>query len=260
MQLLFVDESGYSSNWKNDTDDQPYFVLSGFMIDADKYTSICDSLREEFSKIKLEKYNYPIGQGFEIKARDIAKGNGWWKKNTESRLAIRDLMLTTPNKSGGITFLVIIDKKKMLQQYSEPEDPVKLSLRLLYERVQKFLDQTNQTAVCIFDQSSFRDDEMHATSTTLTRDGSYLFYLSFHKGFVSEQLKLDRIKEFYLTRSENSIGIQVADYLATFGYQYVKSMEKDKCDWWGHIKSSLHNTNGKITGIGLKTFPYFSLK
>lgn len=255
MQLLFVDESGYSSNWKNDLEDQPYFVLSGFMIDADQYVSACEVIREEFSSIKLEKSNHPIGQGFEIKAKEIAKGNGWWKKNPESRSSIRDLMLSTPNRFGGVSFLVIIDKKMMIQRYSEPEDPVKLSLRYLYERVQKFLDQTNQSAVCIFDQSSFRDDEMHATSTTLTRDGSYLFYLSFEKGFVSEQLKLDRIKEFYLTRSENSIGIQVADYFATFGYQYVKSKDKEKCNWWALILGSLHNADGKVNGIGLKTFP-----
>ncbi len=254
MQFLFIDESGYSNNWKADTAKQPYFVLSGYLVNSENYISYCDEIRKRIESLDLDKYDCPLGQGFEIKAKEIYKGSTWWNKNKEKRNFIRDLMLETPKNTQGKTFLIIIDKKKL--KNTPYDDPVKLALKFLYERVQRALDEIGEDAICIFDQSSFRDDEMHEASTKLTRDGSFLFYESNFYGFISTKIALNRLKEFYLARSENSIGIQIADYYATFTYQYIKSQKREECDWWNTIYSSLHkNPQNRVSGVGIKLYP-----
>jgi hypothetical protein len=99
MQLIFIDESGNSLKWEADKEQQPFYVLSALMIESSEYRRLSNETRDVFSNLKIERYEHPIGRGFEIKAREVVKGNGWWAKNKEIRDSVRDCMLQFPINS-----------------------------------------------------------------------------------------------------------------------------------------------------------------
>jgi len=255
MRLIFLDESGYSKNWKEDIETQPFHVLACFQVDADVYINASERLRSQVKNIGLEKIEHPLGLGFEIKANEIAKGKGWWKHHNDERNALRELMLSFPLECKGTTFLVVVDKKRHASKYVFPDPPHEKAFQFMFERLQWFLRDQNDFAVCVYDQTKFLDDDLHNASMGLMRDGSPVSYWSEYYGHVSEKFAIDRVKEFYLGRSENSLGIQIADYFATFGYQYFKSGCPDTCSWWDTIAKSLYEKEGKRDGFGLKVFP-----
>lgn len=77
MKFVFMEESGFSSNWKEDYEEQPDYVLAAITIDCDKDPIASHKLGYDFSKIPLAKSEVPLGKGFEIKAKEIARGGGW---------------------------------------------------------------------------------------------------------------------------------------------------------------------------------------
>lgn len=255
MKLIFLDESGYSKNWVEDRATQPFHVLAGIAIDADAYVRASEKLRLEFVGIEELEMTHPLGQSFEIKAKEISAGKGWWKSHSEQRNDVRNLMLSFPECNAAEAFLVVIDKESHYQKYVSPESPDKVAFQYMFERLQWFLRDTDDFALCIYDQTKFLDDDMHKASMGYMRDGSPVVYWSEYYGHVSTQFSIDRIKEFYLGRSENSIGLQIADYFAHFGYQYFKTGRPNNCKWWSILKNGLYHKDGNLNGYGLKIFP-----
>ncbi len=254
MIAVFIDESGYTGNWLMDIENQPFYVLSAVCLPMDAYPNVCADLRSEIQKLNLPGVISPLGQGFQIKARTIARGEGWWQEHNEERNKVRTLMLSTPPKYQGTAFVVIIDKTAHQRQYVNPEDPVELSLRFLFERLQMYLVDNNEYAFCVYDQNKPIDDKLQTLSTALVRDGSDFFFISgFYLKLIS--FKIDRISEFTLGNSTNSIGLQLADFFASFTYQYYKNNKPSPCGWWDILYQSLHKRDDKIRGIGLKEFP-----
>jgi hypothetical protein len=250
MRFVFLDESGFAKTGKG-INEQPFYVLAVFTVDAHRYINACENLRIQFSEIIPS--GKPLGQGYEIKAKDICNGGGKWKDNAK-RAKVRDCMLSFPEKTGGKVFLCVIDKKKQNMRYRTPYADYRLALQFGLERVQKYLSITNDFAICIFDQAKHIDDEVHGLTTDLFREGSYV-------PGSSTIVKLSNIKEFYLGRSENSVGIQVADFFATFTYQFFKKGMRETHDWWITIRNQLYASeegNNKIIGKGLKIFPQLS--
>jgi hypothetical protein len=84
MQIIFLDESGYSPDWKKQIDEQPFYVLSAVCIPTSNIPAAYERLRKEIDRMSLPGQKKPLGRGFEIKARDVAQGIGWWNLLTES--------------------------------------------------------------------------------------------------------------------------------------------------------------------------------
>jgi hypothetical protein len=72
----------------------------------------------------------------QLKARDVPRGTGWWGTNNAKRNQFRDLMLAFPSINRGTAFVVVIDKARHRNQYTQPEDPVALGMNYLFERVE----------------------------------------------------------------------------------------------------------------------------
>ncbi len=255
MKLIFLDESGYSKNWIEDRGPQPFHVLAGLAIDADNYIMACERLRQEFNGIEGLELKHPLGQGLEIKAKDISAGKGWWSTHTEQRNDVRELMLSFHEFGGTTTFLMVIDKEAHYQKYVSPDAPDWIAFKFMFERLQWFLKDDDDVALCVYDQTKVLDDDMHKASMGYIREGSHVEYWSEYYGYVSKTFEIDRIKEFYLGRSENSVGLQVADYLAHFGYQYFKGGRPKECGWWDTLQKGLYRKDGHLDGCGLKVFP-----
>jgi hypothetical protein len=256
MQVIFMDESGYSFNWEADLDKQPYYVLSALCFPSEQLLLAYQKIRSEVSDLNLEGAAQPLGQGFEIKARDISSGSGYWRNHNDERNAVRDIMLKAPKKYGGTAFVVVIDKLAYRKRYAHPEDPYLLSLEFIFERLQMYLSDISDYGICIYDQNKRLEDILQNAAAALVREGSGLIYFSrFYNSVVTKTFLIDRIIEFSLGRSENSIGLQVADFFATMTYTYVKGGKPSPCGWWDELESSLHRKDGQLQGVGYKEFP-----
>jgi len=251
-----MDESGYCFNWESDLDKQPYYVLSAVCFPIEQLLLAYQKIRNEVSDLNLEGGTLPLGQGFEIKARDVSTGSGYWKTHNDERNAVRDIMLTAPKKYGGTAFVVVIDKLAHRERYAYPADPYQLSLEFIFERLQMCLSHLSDYGICIYDQNKRLEDILQNAAAALVREGSDLIYFSrSYNSLVVKTFQIDRIIEFSLGRSENSIGLQVADFFATMSYAYVKHRKPSPCGWWDELESSLHRKDGQLQGVGYKEFP-----
>lgn len=258
MRMFFLDEAGYTPDWTTGITDQPFYVLSAVGIEADRLASGYEALRRGEASLNLPEASTPLGQGREIKAREIATGTGWWRNNDESRNGIRDLMLSWPKVQGGTAMLVVIDKAAHQQKYYTPKNPYILALQFMLERIEHHLAAREDYGYCVYDHNKRLEGELHSNTASLMRDGSQITYFSaYYGGDVSRNMRIPHILELGLGSSVNSLGLQVADFFATFAYQYFKQRKPEaaRSGWWHTLEQSLDSRDGVVDGVGLKVFP-----
>ncbi|MEO0130395.1 MAG: hypothetical protein ABIK76_01690 [candidate division WOR-3 bacterium] len=69
-------------------------------------------------------------------------------------------------------------------------------------------------SICIYDQNKRLEEKLQNTAAVILQEGSELIYFSnFYNSLVIKTFPIDRIIEFSLGKSENSIGLQIADFL-----------------------------------------------
>lgn len=256
MRMIFLDEAGYTFDWTSAMEDQPFYVLGAVVLPADNLPPAYSALRQAEQQIQLPEASVPLGQGREIKAREVATGSGWWRSHNSERNGIRDLMLTWPTTHEGTAILVVVDKKAHHEKYYTPDSPYLLALQFMLERLQHYLTARNDHGYCVYDHNKRLEAEVHAKAIGLIREGSDItYYSSFYGGEVYTKMTLPNVLELALGDSQNSLGLQVADFFATFGYQYFKQGKPDPCGWWTTLRSNLDSKGGVIDGIGLKVFP-----
>lgn len=75
-------------------------------------------------------------------------------------------------------------------------------------------------------------------------------------GFVQKHQTFSRILEFHFGQSQNSVGLQIADFFARVTYSWRKKDKDEQYPGWWHIKQTLYrNNDGKLEGFGYKEFP-----
>ena len=252
MNLIFLDESGNSKSWKSDKE-QRFYVLAAYIVDAHLYIDSLDGIRAQIAALPPCAKMPPLGQGYEIKGSSIANGSPPWKKDNESRNKVRDLMLNFPSRNDGRICLCVIDKQRHLDKYTEPNPPHELALQFVLERVHSYQSENELTGLCIYDQCKHLDSALHKQSCDLIRDGSRIYN-------SNKVLNVNSIKEFYLGSSENSLGLQVADFYASFTYHFFKKELPREAFYWKDIRKHIFSLNGKFMGIGLKVWPDINSK
>jgi len=255
MYAVFIDEAGFSWNWKEEVDQQPFYVLSAVMLPMDKLASTYNALRERVNELKIPGLDsQKLGRGIEIKAKDVDSGQGYWHNNEEHRNQVRDLFLSAPSEHGGNAIVVVVDKQAHIQKYVDPQEPHDLALQFLFERLQSYLEEKNSECICFFDRTT-RDEFLINSATKLTMRGSHITYWSqFYSNYVEKWLPIPRILEFYIQDSKYSLGIQIADFFARYTYSKRKS-GRDDYSGWDLIEQSLYKRDGKLKGFGYKEFP-----
>lgn len=255
MYQVFLDESGFTTDWKAGIEQQPFYVLAAALFRANNLPEVYSSVRDYVGEIDIPQHGESMGLGTEIKASDIARGTGWWGNHNDERNEVRRLFLSAPNRFGGQAIVVVIDKAAHLDRYPTPKNPYMLALKLVFERLQKFLERVGGHASCIYDQNTLIAGDVTEHHARLVREGSTIRYFSDYYGDHVYTHKLDRILDLSLGISENSVGLQIADFFATMTYQYFKGGKPDRCGWWDVLHSSLDRRAGRVDGIGLKEFP-----
>lgn len=257
MHVVYLDEAGYTgSDWIAGMQEQPFYVLAAVAVDIARVDEMYQCARKEMASIGLPEYIVPLGLGYEIKAKDIAKGNGWWQGHNTERNAVRDLMLTLPKRYDAYVITIVVDKERHKKRYSFPDNPYLLALQFALERMQLQLMATDEKAICIYDENDRLSNELSDYTTSLVREGSKIEYFSnAYEAYIKKRFQLTNILEFTHANSDSSIGLQFADFFASLTYQYYKAGKPKECGWWNTLTASLAKRNGEMTGIGLKEFP-----
>lgn len=257
MQLIFIDESGYAPNWEESIDEQPFYVLGAVVIPFDNYVTGCQKIRKEIEKLNLPNADRPLGLGFEIKARNVATGTGWWRRHQDIRDKVKNIMLSFPKENNGVAIVVVIDKKAHQERYFTPENPYHLALRFLLERLQHLLTELNDYGVAIFDLNQGQLKAISELESILRSEGSDILKWTWPFGLpFTFTLKVDRIVEFTYGVSHNSIGLNIADFFATMTYHYHKN-GRSHAESWSLIEQSLYrcSDSNTVVGYGYKLFP-----
>jgi len=257
MWLIFLDEAGFTrGDWRNGIAQQPYYTLSAVCLPGARLATVYQDIRAKVTGLSLVQLPRPLGQNYEIKARDIASGTGWWQAHNTERNAVRDTMLSAPRAHDGCAFVVVVDKAAHFAKYTLPEDPYLLAFRFAFERLAQFLEEKQSYAYCVYDQNTRLQESVLEQSSALIQQGSYITgYSWFYEQHYEFVLEIERIVELAFGDSKHSLGLQIADYFATFAYQYFRNGRPAGIGWWNTLESNLHRAHGTLNGIGLKVFP-----
>jgi hypothetical protein len=256
MQLVFLDEAGYTPDWESGIQQQPIYALSAVCLPTDRIKNAYDTIRSTIDRLRLKAQPARLGCGHEIKAKDIAVGSGWWKHHNDERNAIRDVMLSAPCQFGGCAILAVIDKRAHKEKYAYPGNPYSLALQFVFERLGQHLLEIDEYAYAVYDQNTRLQDEVLEQSSELITDGSRGFgYSDYYRQYYAFSIALDHVIELGVGVSEHSLGLQIADYFATFAYHYHRDGKPEPCGWWDTLCASLRTQNGTFEGYGLKRFP-----
>lgn len=260
MYMVFLDEAGYSPDWKSDVENQPFYSLSAVCLPSDRLSEAYQDTRNTISSIDMPGERPPLGKGFEIKSSDIVRGSGWWHEHNDERNLVRNTFLEMPCKYDGTAILVIIDKRAHLDKYASPDNPYMLALEFIMERIDSYLARKGDLGYCIYDHNKRIVDMLDQGMANLTAEGTSGIYYNRYFGEIFEfRQEINNILELSFGNSANSIGLQSADYYATLSYQYYKKGQPEPCGWWDSLTNCLDTKDGKadgdLLGYGLKLFP-----
>jgi hypothetical protein len=261
MKVFFIDESGFAmGDWAAEKNlaDQPFHVLAGVVFDASKLADLYESVRGKVGALGISGISAEsLGKGAEIKAREIAKGSGYWAKHLKERNSIREIFLGSVNEFEGKAFLSVVNKSLLKEKYASPADPTLLALEFIYERFERYLKDTDDYGICVHDQNKKNEDQIQSTLTALNSTGSHILYYSriFEEYRIKHQ-KFSKVLENAFGHSEASVGLQIADFFASHTNAYLKSGRSKTSGWWKQIYESLKTeVNGRPEGYGYKEFP-----
>jgi len=257
VHLAYIDECGFSPNWKADIVNQPYHVLAAVVFPAKDVPAVSEVVQQRIRAVGLESFPGTLGRGAEIKAKDVDGGVGYWQSHPDHRARVRDAMLCAPSEHGATAFVVVIDKPRHLGKYVTPADPSLLALHYLLERIQMHAEHIEDHTICICDQNRRQEPAVVEVIEELAAKGSLIFYDSkAYGGLVQKHQTFSRILEFHFGQSQNSVGLQIADFFARVTYSWRKKDKDEYYPGWSHIKQTLfRNNDGKLEGFGYKEFP-----
>lgn len=238
MKFVYIDESGTAGLNENATSKE-FFVLSGMMVEANKILV----MEQQVRKIKQQYGLYPDGE---------FKWNASYAKNGltyDSYQSFRHSKIDLIKKISDCVIAIAMDKKESYRKnyINDHLDLYKQALYLLMERFCMYLNGTETPVVFVIDsrkndKNAKLDDELALAYKNALRTGTYHFKEGFP--FFSETA--------FFTTSEDSAGLQLADYCAGPIKQYF---ETKKSKWYERLRPALRKKHDKISGYGIKQFP-----
>ena len=247
MYIIFLDESGqpggYNEKAKKLTKgSSKYFILSGFMIDANAILNIETALKDIKIKYGLNPYHE-----FKWNTRYKELGIEYDKINNMKK-EIMNIVTKYKNSVVGI----IMDKEycyKNKDFVQNSNDLYALSLHLLMERCcMQITDKEGRNTVTpamIFADSRKNDKN---NKLDLELQIAYLRAKNMGTHFVKFPNFCDSI---IFADSDYTAGIQIADFCAG---AIFRKFENDDDAFFNILKPSIRTHNGNINGAGIKIY------
>jgi len=220
--LFYIDESGQREYGQTSR----YFALCGLGVPVASWQLI----NNQVHALKLSYFGTP---SVEIKSTWLRFPDSQAKRYldpygvTEAQMnefagRLYDDILDRPEL---VLFAAVIDKKQMASIYVVPQSPSSLAYRLLFERLQHFLENQDEIAygVVIFDKITDASFRAKGYENLLSRQ--HLRYLTKGTDFV----KIDNIVEglLFIPSEENNF-IQLADLCA---YNVFRQFKEQGTQW-----------------------------
>jgi len=239
--IVYVDESGDHGLASIDPE-YPVFVLVFCIFQKQEYT---DKIIPALARFKMQFWGH---SEVVLHEHDIRK-----PKNEFTILfdeSVRKAFITGLNNlisSTSFTIVAsVIDKKKLMSQYTQPSNPYEISLSFGLERVFRYLTDIGQsdkiTAVIVERRGKKEDEELELCFRRI-RDGA---------NYLNKILPYDLVM---IDKKANSTGLQIADLTARpIG---IKTLRPDQLNRaYDIILQKLRkNPQGQVKGWGLKVFP-----
>lgn len=247
MYIIFLDESGQPGGFDNTTNSlvkntSKYFILAGFMINADEILNIEMTLRDVKLKYGLNPYH-------EVK---------WNTKYKEIGLEYSEIMemkketMQIANKYKNSVVGIIMDKEYCYKNkgfIKNHNDLYALALHLLMERCCMQITDENGRNTAI-PAMIFADSRKNDSNNKLDAELqiSYLRAKNMGTHFVKFPNFCDSL---IFVDSDYSAGIQIADFCA--GAMYRKYESNDEI-FFEILKPSIRTHKGNIDGAGIKVY------
>ena len=243
----FIDESGDAS-LKNINKDFPVFVLCGVLISDSEYIKLSDMI----NNLKQDIFG---SLGIILHSTDIRKCDKGFAKLFDLTLKERfyDQLNSIISVVDFKIISVIINKEEHMKMYGKlAEDPYELALTFMLERSIFATDnKTNEVMqVIIESRGSKEDDQLAKRYSQIYDSGTY---------FVSDIERIQKrlpTKAIFKKKSENDIGLQIAD-LCAYPIARNNLYPYEPYPAYDIVENKFYkNSSGKIDGFGRKYFPY----
>ena len=241
MNLLYVDESG-KSGLRDAT--QPYFVLSGIVVDDSQWRQIETHLEKIIDAI-LPRKQRPAG--WELHMADIEAGQRYFKgmRRADCR-ALVEAVVSTIEKFDLTLLVMVIDKSQLARRRKQSAMGVDhWAYEFMVERYQHFLRRRRTIGIVVGDEQKGAEALSRADHALWRRSGT------------SALKKVDRVLEtvFFLP-SHYSLMLQMADVVAWWANRAMRDSAKGapEPETWTRLKAKIDmHANGKM--VGYKVWP-----
>ena len=240
--IIYVDESGDHSLQSIDSK-YPIFVLAFCIFNKHHYATDITTAIQQF---KFKHFGHDMVLLHELDIRK-AKKEFVILVNQEKRgtfmTELDQLMIDSPFTVIGM----VIEKKLLKDNYSDPDNPYHLALGFGLERIYRFLkekQQANYKTHIIFESRGKKEDQDLELAFRRVCDGEN------HWGTL---LPFNMI---IADKKTNSCGLQLADLIARPIGRYILDPKQDNRAYAIIEKKFYCDENGKKEGWGLKHFPY----
>jgi hypothetical protein len=201
--LAFVDECGDHSLTSIDRD-FPLFLLSLVIIKRQAYVQ---RILPELNRFKLDYWDH---EGINLHSRDIRKAEGPFTilQNGSRREQFMNDLTTLVSEWPYLLFIVGIRKDKLCERYHHAENPYRLALTFVMERVVRWMEETELSTLPIVAESRGKneDNELKAAFFDLMNRGTDYV--------ASKKFKRLSFPLQFHDKRKNIAGLQLADLCA----------------------------------------------
>lgn len=244
MKIMFLDESGDHSLVKIDSS-YPMFVLVGCIFDFDYYTNVVE---KETKSLKVKYFGKDT---VILRSYDIRKQKGDFsvlvdRKKREAFYTELDILMSR------FQFTIIaaaINKTKLKDQYSSPNNPYHLCFQFILERSVMFLGRSKEKMIFRIESRETHNDQ---TLGQIYED----FKNNDHQIFKIDEIQTKLLDLSFNQKMQNIVGMQLADLAAyPIGRWVLDKSKENKA--FAYIEKKFHrNPRGAdYINYGLKIFP-----
>jgi hypothetical protein len=241
VNLLYIDESGKSGIRDPN---QPYFVLSGIVVDDSKWRQIESHLEKEIESIVPRKLR---PAGWELHMADIEAGKGHFKAMRRAdRRALVEAVVSTIEKFDLTLLIMIVDKAQLSKRRRQSAlGADHWAYEFMVERYQHLLRRRRAIGIVVGDEQKGAEALSRTDHALWRRSGT------------SALKKVDRVLEtvFFLP-SHYSLMLQMADVVAWWANRAMRLAAKGSPEpaVWTRLTAHVDtHANGKV--VGYKVWP-----
>lgn len=243
---VFVDESG-TDNLKNFKDEDRYFVLAFCIFDKNYYST---KAVPTFQKLKFETFGHDqtIIHGYDMMN---CIGDFECLQDKKIRTIFLDRLTEIIESTNFILISTVIDKKRLKEQYIEPQNPYELALKYSLERLYNFMRERKQL-----------NKLTHILIESRGKQSNLKLEEAFNKIRSGKNWKQENFpfEIEFIDKKSNSTGLQFADLVADpIRSQHLRPHKPHPnfktLEPKFYCKGERNCTGTNFHGYGLKVFP-----